>query len=693
MSIQNKRVEYLTELLLKKNLQDGILPDSKEFIWQLNQALRDVNYNKASFKFKPYRNTEIASSARYNKDNQLIYRDLLVLYKNMTTVHQILNKQYQNFVVEREKLEKQLDVLENRLRQFIQNNNRPGLLPYTYDTFDDTDKINLEETTRLFVDTKANAVHLVEEKNTSRRIIPESKLSFTFLPEGILKKEETLVGKLEDVFSETIDKTWQKRYLLKENKEVSGTLEALFEKEHMMNRIELSIYTVKPLFFDVSYTPDGINWYNLPYYEEGFEIEKTVALDFPSVSIKGLRFAFQKDEYDESLPEEEGYNYQYLFGIEHIAFYQKSYPTKGVLQTKVLSLENKPENYVIDTVQLSVDEWLPTGTQIDYEVALPSDVLDWQPIEPIERTNPQYPQTIHFHRLSRNATHELFFPEEFSIRQSEAEDLLKNGIPLYRLSNIQNDKQRFELPKIQMLEGSTRLYVGKSMWEITSYPEVDNTIPEINDFMAVKDGMETNYEKASAVKSGDIFKNKTDNQKKKYLARIAVYLDEAISLSSPLTSTESLALYLNGEELFKGQTKMNDMIHYVFQAGWNELVVVVNGQGATSVNGMSISLGFNLFSLTEKIYASSKPLREIPLFDLQYNTKRNDRSVFAKRETEKGLEILVNFGQPGLSFDLFYDYKDSLEVDEGIYLKATFTRSNGENVPTPILRKYRLEFS
>ena len=95
MSIQNKRVEYLTEMLLQRNLQNGMLPDSKEFIWQLNQAMRDARYDKPSFKFKPYRNTEIVQSSRYNTDNDRVYNDLLVLYRNIVSVHQLLNKQYQ----------------------------------------------------------------------------------------------------------------------------------------------------------------------------------------------------------------------------------------------------------------------------------------------------------------------------------------------------------------------------------------------------------------------------------------------------------------------------------------------------------------------------------------------------------------------------------------------------------------------
>ena len=151
MSIQTTRVRILTEAILKKNLQRGILPDSQEFIWQLEQALKDAGKNNAAFRFKPYRQTEIIQSSKYNADNQIIREDLLTLYQNLAGLHALLNKHYQYFDTEKQKLEKQIDVLENRLREHIHNANRAGILPYAYDTFQDTKKVNLDACTDVFV--------------------------------------------------------------------------------------------------------------------------------------------------------------------------------------------------------------------------------------------------------------------------------------------------------------------------------------------------------------------------------------------------------------------------------------------------------------------------------------------------------------------------------------------------------------
>ncbi len=87
MSIQNKRIALLTKQILKRNLQQGILPNSREFVWQLNQALRQSGASEPSFTFKAYRNTAVASSDRLNEDNETIYRDLSILYQNVLFVH------------------------------------------------------------------------------------------------------------------------------------------------------------------------------------------------------------------------------------------------------------------------------------------------------------------------------------------------------------------------------------------------------------------------------------------------------------------------------------------------------------------------------------------------------------------------------------------------------------------------------
>ena len=692
MSIQNKRVEYLTNKILKENLQEGLLPDSQEFVWQLNQSLSRLNNDKSSFFFKPYRNTEILTSDKLNQDNRKIYEDMYVLYENNAHINNLLNREYQYFLIKKKKLEKELDIEENRLKQYVQNSNRPGILPYAYDTLDTTEKINLEKTSGVFVDTNNNVAKIVEEKNHSRRIYPDSDLTFQVLPEKLDLKEENIEGKLENILRDTEDSVWQKQLLLRTNEVLTGTLDVLFDRMHKINNINLSVLTVKPVRMFIEFTTDRNSWYRLPYHEETILVEKEISLDFPEIEVSGLRIVVTKEEYDESFPEGDGYNYQYLFGFERLSIYRKSYPTEGVLYSKELSLNNSPENYVVDTVQLKTDDWVPTGTDLTYEIALPSDNPDWQAIDPVNRKHPKFPQKVHFHNLQRNIKNELYFPEDLSIRQSEAEDLLKNGIPLYKLSHRFGGKEQFYLPPVNILEGSLRLYVGKNTAEIISFP-ADDTPLKVEDFMQVQDERKHYYHPLPQIDTGNIFINKRDDKPRKYLIRIGLYLDEDKTISAPPVSTEEIIIYLNGQEIFRGKTELDNLVHYPFKGGWNEITILVDGHQANTVNGISLDLGFNISQVTNQIYSSSRSLREVDVFDLQNNTKLHDRTVFARREVEGGIEFLTNFAQPGLTFDLFYDYKEDFKNENTILLRAKFSRQNGDTVPSPLIRQYRLEFS
>lgn len=693
MSIQNTRIRLLTEEILKRNLQQGLLPDSQEFIWQLEQALREAGRNGASFRFRPYRNTEVAQSQKYNQDNQRIQRDLEALYQNLGGLHAALNKHYQYFDTEKNKLEKQMDVLENRLKAHIQNAGRPGILPYAYDTFDDTTKVDLANSQDVFVDTKNNAVHLVEEKRTTRRLYPGGKSAFRLLPEKLDRKEDRLNGSLPDILSDSKDRIWQHQVRLKEDRSLTGVLTLQFDRPQHLNRISSTFLTVKPFRLRVTYSPDGSEWFELPNYIGAFEAQKQVALDFPSVPMLQVRLEMEKAEADEVKVDGDRYDFRYLFGLENLALYNKQYPTKGIFQSRPLDLLNEPEHYAVQTVSLHADEWLPTGTDIQYELALNEAEPEWHPIDPAGRAHPVQPQTLSFLRMTKNGGETLYFPEHFSRHQSEAEDLLVGGIPLYRLTQLQDGKEGFSLPPRHIREGSTRLYVGKDHWELTSFPASDVTgLPELSDYQGVFDGTTVAYLPLHSGRGGDLLRNVTATTQRKYLARLGLHLKEARTVTATPVATEPMSIYLNGERVYTALPGDAKETYFVFRPGWNELVVLVNGQNATSVNGMSVALGFSPQGLTETLYARSTPLSEVSLFDLQYNTKQNDRTVFAKRRVADGWEILTNFWSAGLTFTLHYDYKaEELPAHEQFLLRATFLREAGESVPTPILRSYRLE--
>lgn len=694
MTIQNTRKEIITELLLKKNLQNGILPNSKEFIWQLNNLLNEAGRNSSAFKFKPFKKNEIAYADVFNQYHEVIHSDLEILYKNLEDLYFNNNKEYQYFLIEKEKLEKEVDRLENDLRFLIQNNQRAQMLPYTYDIFDDTSKIDLSKNKNVLIDTKNNAVKLSEEKNTTRRIFPAGDISFKTEPQQLDKKEKNITGTMWNTLQNEDNKIWQREIRLKENLPLTGILEYQFNEQWYINQIDLSFLTIKPFQLYCTYSLDGTEWYHLPNYTDSFQAQKDIVLNFPSIPMKYFRIEIIKDQSDEIITLEDGYNYHYLFGIHKTRFYHKQYPVTGQFTSKPLIFQNEPENYAIQTIRLHTDEYLPTGTNIQYEIALANEEnANWQLIDPINRKNPVNPQHINLMRMSNNGGEEVYFNPNYSSKQAEAEDLITNGIPVYRLTQLREDKEYFYLLPRQLRENSLSLYVGKDNWEIKSFPSNNvDSIPKIDEFKGVFPDTQIFYQKLSDDHNGYILKNHNESVTKKYMARLAIYLEESRTVTSRPISTDPMAIYLNNKLILENQKDESKDVHFVFKAGWNEIVVLINSSSNILTNGLSLMLGFQPSRLTDTIFSRSKALNEISLFDLRYNTKRHDRTVFAKREVENGWEILTNFWYPGLTFQLYYDYKsDDLPANEQLLLRATLTREDGINVPTPVLRHYRIE--
>ena len=693
MTIQNTRIKIITEKLLKKNLQNGILPSSKEFIWQFNQEMTRAGKNSSSFNYVPFKRNEIAYADTFNDYHADILDNLKVLYDNMAELYYGNDKEFQYFLTEKDKLEKQIDMLSNELQFFIQNNQRAGILPYAYDTFDDNSKIDIFKTNNLVVDTKNNSVKLTEEKNTTRRIYPSKNIEFNLINTGLDKKEKTITGNLNDTITNHEDKIWQHEIRLKEEKEITAVFKYEFTEQWYLNQIDLSFITVKPFQLYCTYSLDGIEWYDLPNYVGSVEAQKDISFNFPSVPIKHFKISITKTQADEVVTKEDDYNFHYLFGLHHVSFYHKQYPVFGELYSKVLEFNNEPENYSINSIRLITDEEIPTGTNIKYQIALANESSpNWQDIDPINRKNPVNPQTISLSRM-HSSQEKLFFNDQFSSKQAEAEDLLQNGIPLYRLSQIRENKEYLFIAPRKIREGSLSLMLGVNAWEILSFPvDTFSQYPKIEDFDGVFPDTKIWYLKQTEDHNGYLFKNHKEASTKRYMARIAIYMKEPQTITTRPVSSSPYSLYLNNELMIEGNKDTQRDIHLSFRPGWNEIVVLLNGAEVILTNGMTFLLGFNPNKISDNIYSRSKGLKEVSLFDLRYNTKRHDRTVFAKREVEGGWEILTNFWYPGLNFELSYDYKtDDLPEHDNLILKATFTREDGLNIPTPILRSYRLE--
>jgi len=684
MSIQDKRLEQATERILKEELQKGNLPTSKEFAWRLSEYLNEQDLSRPEFVFRAVKNGTLAYASKYNTDFQRIHNDLSILYQNMQEVHGALGKHFSKFEIEKNIIEKEIYQIENNLREKILMYAQGGFLTAVFDVFDDFVKVDKTQTENVLIDTKNHEVRLAEELSLSERIGHPAKTSFS-ITSNVEKKTTTLNGKIDDIHEIFVDKNWQQLIQTKEKTAMTGELLMDFEGKVDMNQLVVELINIKPVTIEVLYTSDNINWLSFAYHEEAFESATGFDITFPSVGVRQIKVIFHKEEFDEQVPDVSGYDYRYIFGIRRVEMRHLRFPEKGVLQTTPLKVTG-PTNYSINKVALDVQEILPTGTDIFYEIALASETPDWRGISPLKRENPAFPQIVDFQNITRSKPTTMQIGTELAVNQYELSELKTNGISFYKIGEVTGR---------QLIDGSERLFVGRNAWECKYFEgtlEVGH-MPSLEDWKAPLSEVQFEYEQMDETRRSLLFKNKVGPGPASYYCRAGVlYNGSQNILTLTPSSTEAIALFINGEKIYEGigAGKANAQ----FVQGWNEVVVLVYGENRGTVNGMTIDLGIDFLREFETMYISPTPMQKVELFDLRFNTKITDRNKYSVRKTEKSYEVLMNFAESGLVFDFYYDYAiDGSEGSKTILLRARFVREGDETVSSPVLKKYRLQFS
>lgn len=685
IGIKKKRFMAAMEQILFEELQKGNLPSSNEFGARITRYLQANDLAKPEYKFRKLRNGELASSYSFNQVVEKIQRDLQLLYDNTFAIHEELKGKFDWFETEKDKIEYQARQLEHELYEKITLYGKTGFLTSVFDVFDDIAKVQTQDD--VIIDVKKHEVTLKHEENTSFMFAPQGSIVFQ-MPSGYGKdmvKRINLTGTADRVLSNFSNEVWQEIWLTKSEMKVSGYLEYVFNNRQKVNRIELDMQTIKPCRVMIEFTGDNLNWFHLPYYEEGLPANGSIiSFDFPTIEIQALRIWMEKTEHDGEIIHPEGYQYQYVFGAKSLKLYQLRYPSEGTLTSTVLKPITEGA-FSIGKVSLVVEEELPIGTNIDYFVATPEDEPLWKVISPAGHESPLYPQVIDFKYVSNAPAKSMGIPEGINIEDYEATELTKNGIGFYRIGSI-TDKEI--IPKTE------RLYAGKKAWlkkQAVSKFEGAH-IPELTDWFA-PETTTVSFQNMETGKQSVIMRNQKHTKHTQYYYSLGIFCeDKEKRFSATPASTEPLAIYLNGELLFKGIPTSGTQVNYKLNNGWNNLVVLVHTQNINTSNGSTIDMGFEPTNLSTSVYAYSTSMQKVSLFDLQNNVKNNDWTKYALYEKEGITYVVTNHAIPGIVYDIFFDYVDK-KSEDSILFKAVLRQSGSSSYTTPKLKRYTIQFS
>lgn len=698
MSIRDKRFLAAINQIIHQEIQKGNLPSSKEFAYKFNQYLRTHDLSQPSYQYQAVRSGQTVSSNQHNQNMMEIHNDLSLLYDNIIDIYNRLASYFTSFTTGRDNIEYQINDVESKLKEMILLYNGVGYLNTVFDVFNDTTKVDVS-TTSAEVDIKNHQAAIPSIKGSTIRIIPSASAVAQAMPDtpaNVLY--HTISGNPNDALVDQQDQTWQIVALSENQETVSYGYFINFANAQDMNQIDLDLHLIKSTHVQIDFTPDNLNWFKLPYYENGVDISTPYSFIFPSITCQAMRIVLTKNEPDMessslNYPETTAGKlyYEYVFGIKSLKMYHLEFPPSAILYSKPLQVKSNTP-FTIDKVSLNVDEVLPNGTDIKYWIALPpendGDDPDWKAISPVNRSHPAYDQIIDFNNITDDPPSQFIIDPSISIGEYEQSSLYANGIKFYKIGEIHNKK---------IIDGTERLFIGRNTWSkqyFTGAFDDNNThIPSMNDWVSPLSNIVQSHTDMVDGKAGLVLSNETNTLNTSYQFKCGVFCNQKETLFSAIpASTEPIAIYLNGNLLYSGIPTTTSTINYLLKNGWNEIIVLLYTRQSGTANGTTLDLNFDPRNYGTNVYSSATPMQKVALFDLRYNVKSNDQTKYALQTSGEDTQVIINYAVPGLSYDFYFNYVDG-DAKDTILFKAEFDRDPNISGLSPYLNSYHLQFS
>ena len=185
-----------------------------------------------------------------------------------------------------------------------------------------------------------------------------------------------------------------------------------------VSKVELKPHNASNASIQVLASPDGNTF--TQFGEAIPTANKAVVFHSPGMEVKVLRIRIYKSRYDE----QDGNNFEYIFGTDYIRIFRVAYAQEGILYSREHALVTGDS---INKIKLEVDADTPEGTRIDYQVrVLGSDASQWADITPVGGVG-QAPQEI-------NVSASQVFDEDINLYEVDVARIV-NGMKFYQIAD------------------------------------------------------------------------------------------------------------------------------------------------------------------------------------------------------------------------------------------------------------------
>lgn len=469
MGIYQRQYQKILAQELLRYLLLGRLPNVDEISKRLAASLGSDGNVTYQYLAQPYK--EVFNFRNYNKslrrikfDIDVFQEELFELFKssverlNYADMFQKVNS------FELTKLQALLETLlftvENADFYFLG----------AFETFSDTSKTNITESTQGIVDLSEQALTLPNTSLNSSRVYSghlANKVSWKIdvtEPVNPLAAEPAPGTKFGNMFVDTTS-AWV--YVLTTDSQVPAEItfrfplagDAKSEVEVLISRLEFITHSSDKQLLKVKTSTDDINYTTILGYEEGITLDdqkKVYSLDFETTLVQFVEVTLSKTGPDEEVAENGQKRYKYYFGLKSIAAMTAGRIRKATYVSKPFDFSENTDQ--ITNVSLSASSFKPNGTTINYSVALYDDnskLSSFIPIAPIDSSASQVGvnQVINFSKS-------LPYKDRFSVPTTGPDAAVNYSSPFqgkrfYRIGN--------SLP-FEPVFGASKLYRGFKAW-------------------------------------------------------------------------------------------------------------------------------------------------------------------------------------------------------------------------------------
>lgn len=416
--------------------------------------------------------------------------------------------------------------------------------------------------------------------------------------------------------------------------------------------------------------------------------------------------------------------YVYDFRIEELIITAPYYSSSAIYVSKSIGLPNPQNpNLAIDEVAFDADQQIPSGTSINYYIAVDSGTstdinsYNWIAISPSSEKNAAQPSVVDFKGtkliesslIQTNSTSiESTFESSVQIPRSTTynnpiqsffyqNDAAARDFNLYRLCKFPKNAEPYEpyiLESVTSNQVQTSYVTGTSLDRSTWQDIISgarNDIVYTTAFTTLSGSQE--FYQAQNVPYGSI------------------YLTTNIFMESPLVLTKNflkslqaqywdVSVFLNGVELTNGGVLapgvLSAALTWNFNKGQNTILIIINNS-TNNTNGVqtlfngSISLMENQSLLTipnATVYRGY--LSYVKIEDLR-NKYSNLDNVFSVIDYENNKEIVYRRTEPIRPGSKVYYYINNQDRPQFIKLRADFFRGS-DSYSSPALSSYTLKF-